>query len=136
VGAYFFPQAGVTGIGVREGADFHLFAVRARAAYGWRTGPITFGPLVVAGVEHLAATGFGGTATSFSQEAIWGTVGGGGFIVWSPLRAVAVRATVEGIFSTSRPAFVVLQPPLAPIPVHRVPLGAGRSTIGIEFQFL
>jgi hypothetical protein len=130
---YAVPQRAASGAPV--GADFQLWSAGARVGYAWPIGPLAVGPSVVADLERMSASGFGGSLT-FRQSAVLVGMGGGLLVVWSPLLSFAVRLAAEGEALAPRPSFVVVEPaPRSPELVHRPSALAGRATVGVEWHF-
>jgi hypothetical protein len=113
-----------------------LLGVSARAAYTWHAGAFDVGPEASLGIEHLSASGFGGSAASSNQSAVWAAAQLGALAAWRPAPRFAVRLVAGASAPTSRPSFVVLEPaPLAPALVHRPPAVSARAALGVEVHF-
>jgi len=134
-GGYWTPQS-ATATTSAAGAQFRAFSVDGRAAYGWPFGPFAAGPFAGAGVESLAASGFGGTSANYARGAAVGTILAGAFGSWRAQGGAGLRLEVEGEVPLSRLSFSVDEPPpRAESLVFRLPPVAGRALLGVEARF-
>lgn len=124
--------------GSSAGADFRAFDVGLRGGVLLLGTPsMRVGPIAGIEVDHIDATGFGGTR-AFKPSATWLSASGGGLALWSPFSGIpfALRASVDLLLPFSRPEFVVREPaPAAATPLHQTATVAGRATIGAELLF-
>jgi hypothetical protein len=134
-GTYWGEQTAVTPTGP-AGAHFRLVSGNVRAAYDFRFGILSLGPLVDAGLEGMGAQGFSGTKGTFSPTEFWPLLGVGGLAAIHLFPHFALRLVLEAELPLFRPTFVVENPPpTAPTSLHHPSAAVGRALFGAEVDF-
>jgi len=128
--AYFFKGRGTLAGRESLGADFTLAALGLRGCYPVLDVAVSLAPCFGGGVDWLRGSGFGARNPD-EGSAFTTNVRAGGLITWNFTDLVSARLEVEGLFSFTRPEFVIDSAGT----VYHPPGTALRGLAGLELHF-